>query len=99
MKRETARYVSECDTCRKVKADYMKPGGLLQPLSIPKWEWDDKSMDFTVRSSVYLGLSSLSKSNLSFEIYKTKSYLPLVREPPNFSYKCININSHYGLSS
>jgi hypothetical protein len=32
--REVARYVSECDTCRKVKADYMKPGGLLQPLSI-----------------------------------------------------------------
>jgi hypothetical protein len=25
MKREAARYVSECDTCRKVKADYMKP--------------------------------------------------------------------------
>jgi hypothetical protein len=38
MKRETARYVSECDTCRKVKADYMKPGGLLQPLSVPDWK-------------------------------------------------------------
>jgi hypothetical protein len=36
MKREAARYVSECDTCRKVKADYMKPRGLLQPLSIPE---------------------------------------------------------------
>jgi hypothetical protein len=36
MKCETARYVSECDTCQKVKADYMKPRGLLQPLSIPK---------------------------------------------------------------
>jgi hypothetical protein len=36
MKREAARYVSECDTCQKVKADYMKPGGLLQPLSIPE---------------------------------------------------------------
>jgi hypothetical protein len=35
MKCEVARYVSECDTCRKVKTDYMKPGGLLQPLSIP----------------------------------------------------------------
>jgi hypothetical protein len=35
MKRETARYMSECDTCRKVKADYMKPGGLLQLLSVP----------------------------------------------------------------
>jgi hypothetical protein len=36
MKRETARYVSECDTYRKVKADYMMPGGLLQPLNIPE---------------------------------------------------------------
>jgi hypothetical protein len=27
MKCEAARYVSESDTCRKVKADYMKPGG------------------------------------------------------------------------
>jgi hypothetical protein len=48
MKRETARYVSECDTCWKVKADYMKPGGLLQPLSILDWKWDDISMDFIV---------------------------------------------------
>jgi hypothetical protein len=36
MKREIARYVSKCDTCKKVKADYMKPGGLLQLLSIPE---------------------------------------------------------------
>jgi hypothetical protein len=36
MKREAARYISECDTYWKVKADYMKPGGLLQPLSIPE---------------------------------------------------------------
>jgi hypothetical protein len=48
MKCEAARYVSECDTCRKVNADYMKPGGLLQPLSIPDWKWDDISMDFIV---------------------------------------------------
>jgi hypothetical protein len=48
MKCETARYVFECDTCWKVKADYMKPGGLLQPLSIPEWNWDDISMDFIV---------------------------------------------------
>jgi hypothetical protein len=36
MKREAARYVSECDTCRKVKTDYMKPEEMLQPLSIPE---------------------------------------------------------------
>jgi hypothetical protein len=50
MKREVARYIFECNTYRKVKVDYMKPGGggLLQPLSIPKWKWDDISMDFIV---------------------------------------------------
>jgi hypothetical protein len=48
MKREAARYVSECDTCRKVKADYMRPGELLQPLSILEQKWDDISMDFIV---------------------------------------------------
>jgi hypothetical protein len=48
MKHETARYVSECDTCQIVKADYMKLVGLLQPLSIPEWKWDDISMDFIV---------------------------------------------------
>jgi hypothetical protein len=46
MKRETARYVLECDTFQKVKADYMKPGGLLQPLSILDWKCDDISMNF-----------------------------------------------------
>jgi hypothetical protein len=48
MKCETDRYVSECDTCRNVKADYMKPEGLLQQLRILEWKWDDISMDFIV---------------------------------------------------
>jgi hypothetical protein len=70
MKRETAHYVSECDTCRKVKADYMKPRGLLQPLSIPKWKWDDISIDFIVGlpltarkfDSIWVIVDRLSKS-------------------------------------
>jgi hypothetical protein len=48
MKHEVARYVSECDTCQKVKVDYMKTGGLLQPLSILEWKSEDISMDFIV---------------------------------------------------
>jgi hypothetical protein len=52
MKCEMARYVSECDTCQKVKADYIMPGGLLQLLSVPNWKWDDISLDFIVGLSL-----------------------------------------------
>jgi hypothetical protein len=48
MKCKISRYVSECDTCRKVKTDYIKLNGLLQPLSVPNWKWDDINMDFIV---------------------------------------------------
>jgi hypothetical protein len=48
MKREAAHYVSECDTFQKVKADYMKPRALLQPLSVLDWKCDDISMAFIV---------------------------------------------------
>jgi hypothetical protein len=70
MKREATRYVSECDTCRKVNADYMKPRGLLQPLSVPEWKWDDISMDFIMGlpltackfDSIWVIVDRLSKS-------------------------------------
>ncbi|WVZ97839.1 hypothetical protein U9M48_043348 [Paspalum notatum var. saurae] len=46
MKREIAKYVSECDVCQRVKADHLKPAGMLQPLALPAWKWDDIHMDF-----------------------------------------------------
>jgi hypothetical protein len=48
MKREIVKYVSECDTCRRVKADHLRPVGNLQPLSIPEWKWKNICMDFIV---------------------------------------------------
>ncbi|WVZ58387.1 hypothetical protein U9M48_008666 [Paspalum notatum var. saurae] len=48
MKREIAKYVSECDVCRRVKADHLKPVGMLQPLAVPAWKWEDIHMDFIV---------------------------------------------------
>jgi hypothetical protein len=85
MKREIARYVSKCDIYRKVKADYMKPGGLLQPLSIPEWMWDDISMDFIVGlplmtckfNSIWVIMDRLSKSAHFIPIhtnYNTQKY-------------------------
>jgi transposase InsO family protein len=46
MKIEIAKYVARCDTCRRVKAVRLKPAGMLQPLPIPSWKWDDIGMDF-----------------------------------------------------
>jgi hypothetical protein len=48
MKREIAKYVSECDTCQRVKASHLKVSGTLQPLPIPSLKWEDISMDFIV---------------------------------------------------
>jgi hypothetical protein len=85
MKREVAHYVSECHTCQKGKAGYTKPGGLLQPLSIPDWKWDDISMDFIVGlpmtarkfDSIWVIVNRLSKSSHFISVntnYKVKKY-------------------------
>jgi len=47
MKKEIAAFVARCDNCCHVKAVHMK-AGLLQPLSIPGWKWEEVSMDFIV---------------------------------------------------
>jgi hypothetical protein len=46
MKREIAKFVSECHTCQRVKAEHQSPTGLMQPLSIPEWKWEEIGMDF-----------------------------------------------------
>jgi hypothetical protein len=52
MKVDIAKYVSKCDTCHRMKASHLKSAGVLQPLSIPTWKWDDISMDFIVGLSL-----------------------------------------------
>jgi hypothetical protein len=46
MKRDISNYVSRCLTCQLVKAERIRKGGLLQPLKIPEWKWENISMDF-----------------------------------------------------
>jgi hypothetical protein len=71
MKREIAKYVSECDTCRRIKADHLRPAGNLQPSSIPEWKWENICMDFTVSlpptlrgyNSIWVIVDRLTKSS------------------------------------
>jgi hypothetical protein len=54
----------------------MKPAGLLQPLSIPSWKWDDIGIDFI------LGLPTTQKGHDSIwvivdRLTKTTHFLPV----------------------
>ena len=46
MKKDISEYVSKCLTCQLVKAKHQEPSGLLNPLPIPQWKWDNITMDF-----------------------------------------------------
>ena len=46
MKKDIAEYVSKCPTCQQVKAEYQVSSGLLNPIPIPQWKWDNITMDF-----------------------------------------------------
>jgi hypothetical protein len=46
MKRDIVEYIAKCDVCSRVKAEHQKPAGLLQPLKVLDWKWDQIGMDF-----------------------------------------------------
>jgi len=48
LKRDVAEYVALCDTCQRVKAEHQRLAGLLQPMKIPEWKWEEVGMDFIV---------------------------------------------------
>jgi hypothetical protein len=57
MKKKIAQYVAWCDTCQQTKTEHQNPAGLLQPLPVPKWKWEEIGMDFVI------GLPRTQKGN------------------------------------
>src|SRR5438105_399708 len=85
MKREIAKYVSECNVCRRVKADHLKSACQLHPLPVPSWKWEDIHMDFIV------GLPRTQKGNDSIwvivdQLTKTAHFLPVKTAYPTKTY-------------
>jgi hypothetical protein len=48
LKRDVATHVALCDVCQRVKVEHQRPAGLLQPLKVPEWKWEEIDMDFIV---------------------------------------------------
>ncbi|KAL6956543.1 hypothetical protein U1Q18_052838 [Sarracenia purpurea var. burkii] len=76
MKRDVAEYISKCLQCQQIKAERRKPAGLLQPLPIPEWKWENITMDFVI------GLPRTHKGNNSVwvvvdRLTKTAHFLPV----------------------
>jgi hypothetical protein len=46
LKRDVATHVAMCNVCQRVKVEHQRPDGLLHPLKIPKWKWEEIGMDF-----------------------------------------------------
>nr|GEY37810.1 putative reverse transcriptase domain-containing protein [Tanacetum cinerariifolium] len=49
MKAKIATYISKCLTCANVKVEYQKPSGLLVQPKIPRWKWENITMDFITK--------------------------------------------------
>ncbi|GJV81657.1 putative reverse transcriptase domain-containing protein [Tanacetum coccineum] len=82
MKADIATYVSKCLTCARVKAEHQRPSGLLVQPAIPKWKWDNITMDF---------ITKLPKSSQGFDtiwvivdrLIKSAHFLPIRENDPS----------------
>nr|GFB65509.1 hypothetical protein [Tanacetum cinerariifolium] len=66
MKQDVARFVAKCLTCQQVKIKHQRASGLLQPLDIPTWKWDQIFMDFVrtfkKNDAIWVVVDRLTKS-------------------------------------
>ncbi|GJV18797.1 putative reverse transcriptase domain-containing protein [Tanacetum coccineum] len=83
MKQDVATFVSKCMTCQQVKIEHQRASGLLQPLEIPMWKWDEISMDFVT------GLPTTQKRHDAIWVVMDRS---------NKSAHFLPIRKNYGIS-
>jgi hypothetical protein len=48
LKRDVATHVALCHMCQRVKTEHQRLAGLLQPLKVLEWKWEEMNMNFIV---------------------------------------------------
>ena len=87
MKKDIAEFISKCLICQQVKAERMRPGGLLHSLEIPKWNWEHIAMDFVTHlprspkgcDAIWVIIDRLSKSAHFIPYERTYPYKRMTR--------------------
>ncbi|GJR99545.1 putative reverse transcriptase domain-containing protein [Tanacetum coccineum] len=87
MKSDIATYVSKCLTCAKVQAEHQGPSGLLVQPKIPKWKWDNITMDFFTKlpkssqgyDTIWVTFDRLTKSAIFTPMRETDTLDKLAR--------------------
>ncbi|XP_075515904.1 uncharacterized protein LOC142550712 [Primulina tabacum] len=87
MKKDMAEFVSRCMICQQVKAEQMRPGGLLHSLEVPQWNWDHIAMDYVTHlprtsrhfDAIWVIVNRLSKSTHFIQYERTYSYKKMAR--------------------
>ncbi|GJU67895.1 retrotransposon protein, putative, ty3-gypsy subclass [Tanacetum coccineum] len=86
MKHDVARFVAKCSTCQQVNIEHQRASGLLQPLGISIWKWDQISMDFVTglrrtfkkNDAIWVVVDRLTKSTHFLPIQQGYSVSKLV---------------------
>jgi hypothetical protein len=55
MKRDVAKYATLCDTCQRVKPEHQRSTGLLQPLQVVEWKWEEITINFIMGFVIFGG--------------------------------------------
>ncbi|GJT49355.1 putative reverse transcriptase domain-containing protein [Tanacetum coccineum] len=87
IKADIATYVSKCLTCAKVKTEHQRPSGLMVQPKIPKWKWDNITMDFVTKlpktsqgyDTIWVIVDRLTKSAIFTSMRKTDPLDKLAR--------------------
>nr|GEX79087.1 retrotransposon protein, putative, Ty3-gypsy subclass [Tanacetum cinerariifolium] len=85
IKQDIATFLGKCLICQQVKIEHQHASGLLQPLDIPVWKWDEISMDFVMglprtqkkNDAILVVVDRLTKSAHFFPIRKDFSIIRL----------------------
>jgi hypothetical protein len=86
MKVDIAKYVASCGICQKAKAEHKRPAGLLKPLEILEWKWENIAMDFVVglprspcgKDAIWVIIDRLTKVSHFIPMKQTSSAADLV---------------------